>query len=286
VNLKDDRVDGAADPVGDFTGPADVHLAGGEEDGHADVHKQPALDFLGDLSGDGVAFLLGLHDRFPVDDAISFALGDLDQPGVAFHVFEEHADFVADLHAVRFVEFSLVEDAFALEAQLDDEVVADDAGDAPLDDGAGGEILDLVAADELADVVGRVAQCRGDRRIDVRVQVPEGIDQVVIDHRNAGRLAPVAFVFAWSFSKNYRRHPRDARRSSPSHSSNGPPAARRTGHYRKAAARQQWRAAAALAEYLASKCLPVGGEEKDAVIVVRQTFVVNRLAVERNSVVG
>ncbi len=101
VDLENHRVDVAADPVADFAGPADVHLAGGKEDRHADVHQQAALDLLGDLAGDGVALLLGLHDRFPVDDAISFALADLHQTGVAFDVFEEDANFVADLHVRR-----------------------------------------------------------------------------------------------------------------------------------------------------------------------------------------
>ena len=52
VDLENDRVDGAADPVGNFAGPADVHLAGGQEHRHADVHQQSALDLLGDLAGD------------------------------------------------------------------------------------------------------------------------------------------------------------------------------------------------------------------------------------------
>ena len=98
VDLENDRVDRAADPIGNFAGPADIHLAGGEEDRHADVHQQAALDLLGDFAGDGVAFLLGLHDGFPVDDAISLALADLHQTGVAFDVFEKDADFVADLY--------------------------------------------------------------------------------------------------------------------------------------------------------------------------------------------
>ena len=92
----------------DFAGPADVHLAGGEEHRHADVHQQAALDFLGDFAGDRVALLLGLHDRFPVDDAVGLALGDLDQAGVALDVFQQDADFVADLDVFRLIEFACV----------------------------------------------------------------------------------------------------------------------------------------------------------------------------------
>ena len=128
VDLEDHRVDVAADPVADFAGAADVDLRGGQEDRHADVDQQAALDLLGDLAGDGVAFLLGLHDGFPVDDAISLALADLHQTGVAFDVFEQDLDFVADLDVVGLVELAALEDAFALEAQLDDEIVAGLAG--------------------------------------------------------------------------------------------------------------------------------------------------------------
>ena len=149
VDLEDDRVDRAADPVADFAGPADVHLASGKEDRHADVDEQAALDLLGDLAGDRVAFLLGLHDGFPVDDAISLALADLHQTGVAFDVFEQDADFVADLDVFGLVEFAAFENAFALESQLDDEIIAGHAGDFALDDRAGSEVLNFVALDEL-----------------------------------------------------------------------------------------------------------------------------------------
>ena len=172
----------AADPVGDLAGPADVHLAGRQEHRHADVHQQAALDLLGDLAGDRVAFLLGLHDGFPVDDAISLALADLHQTGVALDVFQEHADFVADLDVVGSSNSAAFEDAFALEAQLDDEVVAGDAADLALDDGAGGEVLHLVAVDELVQIVGGVAQRGRDRGVDFVVEVAERVDEVVIDH--------------------------------------------------------------------------------------------------------
>ena len=68
-------------------------------------------------------------------------------PGI--DVFEKDLDLVADLHVVRRVELAALEDAFALEPELDDEVVAVDAADAPLDDGAGGDVLDVVALHKL-----------------------------------------------------------------------------------------------------------------------------------------
>src|SRR5205823_12804455 len=133
-DLEDHGVDGPADPIGDLSRPADVHLRRGKEHWHADIHQQAALDLLGDLAGNRVAFLFGLHDGFPVDDAISLALADLHQTGVAFDVFEQDAHFVARLDVVRVVELAALEDALGLEAQLDDEVVAGLAADFALDD--------------------------------------------------------------------------------------------------------------------------------------------------------
>ena len=187
VDLEDHGVDVAADPVADLAGPADVHLAGGEEDGHADVHQQAALDLLGDLAGDGVALLLGLHDGFPVDDAISLALADLHQTGVAFDVFQEDADFVADLDVLGLVELAAFEDAFALETPsllgpLDDEVVAGGVADPALEDGAGGEVLDFVLLDQFGDVVGLLAQRVEYGGVDFVIHVAERVDQVEIDH--------------------------------------------------------------------------------------------------------
>src|SRR5687767_6527703 len=104
VDLEDDGVDRAADPVADLAGAADVDLAGGEEDGDADVDEQAALDLLGDLAGDRVALLLGGHDGFPVDDAVGLALADPHHAGVALDLFEEDADLVADLDGGGVVE--------------------------------------------------------------------------------------------------------------------------------------------------------------------------------------
>src|SRR5437867_4342216 len=133
VDLQDHRVDVAADPIADFAGAANVDLRGRQENRHADIDEQPSLDLLGDLAGDGVAFLLGFHDGFPVDDAISFALADLHQTGIAFHVFQQDVNFIADFEIVRIVELAALEDAFGFQAELDDEVIAGVAGDLAFD---------------------------------------------------------------------------------------------------------------------------------------------------------
>src|SRR5262249_23259449 len=66
VDLEDLALDLAADVVADVGGPADVHLAGRQEDVDADVHQQPALDLAVDHAGDGVALLVLLDDLFPL----------------------------------------------------------------------------------------------------------------------------------------------------------------------------------------------------------------------------
>ena len=63
-------------------------------------------------------------------------LQSLTRPVVVLDVFEQDLDGVADLDVVGVVELVLVDEAFGLEADLDDEVVAGLADDLALDDGA------------------------------------------------------------------------------------------------------------------------------------------------------
>jgi hypothetical protein len=134
VNLEDDGVDVAADPVGNSPGRRMSTCEAGRKTGTPISTSKPPLIFLVTLPETGSPFLLGLHDGFPVDDAISLALADLHQTGVAFDVFEQDLDLVADLDVVRVVELAALEDAFALEPQLDDEVIAGVARDFSFDD--------------------------------------------------------------------------------------------------------------------------------------------------------
>ena len=182
VDLENDRVDGAANPVRDFAWTTNVHLRSGEEDRHADIDEQATFDLFGDFAADRVAFLFALHDGFPVDDAISLALADLHQTGVAFDVFEQDAYFVARLDVFGFIELGSFEDAFGLESQLDDEIIACVAGDFAFDDGPGGEVLNLVTFDELVQIAGGVTECGGDGGIDFIIEIPERVDEIVIDH--------------------------------------------------------------------------------------------------------
>src|SRR5690606_32845804 len=115
------------------------------------------------LSGDGIVLLLGLHDVVPVDDAIGLALADLHLAAVALDVLKEDLDFITDLDALGVIELVALKDPFALETELDDEIVAVEGADASLDDGARRQVLDLVGADQFGDVLGRFAQGGGYR---------------------------------------------------------------------------------------------------------------------------
>ena len=66
----------AADVVADVGRAADVDLAGRQEDVHADVDQQAALDLARDHAGDDVAFVDGLHDLQPGLDLLGLALAE------------------------------------------------------------------------------------------------------------------------------------------------------------------------------------------------------------------
>ena len=61
VDDDDLALDRLADVVADVRRPANVDLAGGQEDVDADVDQQAALDLAGDDAGDDVAFLVLLR---------------------------------------------------------------------------------------------------------------------------------------------------------------------------------------------------------------------------------
>jgi hypothetical protein len=74
VDFKHDALDCAADVIADVGGPADVDLAGGQEDVHADVDQESALDLARDDSRDHVAFVDGFDDLHPGFDLFGLAL--------------------------------------------------------------------------------------------------------------------------------------------------------------------------------------------------------------------
>ncbi|MGC4033199.1 MAG: hypothetical protein QM754_15985 [Tepidisphaeraceae bacterium] len=188
VDLEDDGFDLAADPVADFARTADVDLAGREEDGNADVDKEAALDLLGGLAGDGIAFLLGLHDPFPVDDAVSLALADPHRSGIMIHVFDQDFDFLTDLDVFGFVEFALVEQRLALAAEFDEEFIAADAAHAAVDDAAGGQIDQVFGTDELIHLDFSAAQCSRHHGVSFGIEITQRMKEVVIDHKTQTQM--------------------------------------------------------------------------------------------------
>ncbi len=142
IDLEDFGIDGAADVFADVGGATDVDLGGGEEDGDADIDEEAALDLAGDLAGDGVAFFFGLDDFVPTGDAVGLAFGDDDEAVVGFDLFEEDGDFIADFDILHFLGIPFAgegEDAFGLEADFDDDIIAVDVDDFAFEDGAVGE---------------------------------------------------------------------------------------------------------------------------------------------------
>jgi hypothetical protein len=101
-----------------------------------------------------------LDDALPTADAVGLALGEHDHAGVVLDGVEEHLNGVTGLRRVDAVEAFLGpllqrDDAFGLVADVHDDVVADDAEDAPLDDLVHLEVLRLIgqpAIDIAADV--------------------------------------------------------------------------------------------------------------------------------------
>ena len=94
----------SADVVADVGRAADVDLAGRQEDVHADVDQQAALDLARDHAGDDVALVDGLHHLQPGLDLLGLALaqgdhaaGVVDQAVDVFHVLDEHFDLRAGL---------------------------------------------------------------------------------------------------------------------------------------------------------------------------------------------
>ncbi len=146
VDLEDLALDGAVDVVGDVRRPADVHLAGRQEDVDADVDQKPALDLAGDQALDDVALLVLGDDGLPLGLALGLAVGQDDGAALVLDGVEQHLDFAADLGRLDLVLALVVpllegDDAFGLVADVHDHVVADDVDDAALDDLVDLEVL-------------------------------------------------------------------------------------------------------------------------------------------------
>ena len=180
VDLQDDAVDVLVDEVGDVRRPADVDLAGRQEDVDADVDQEAPLDLAGDLAGDHVVFVVLGDHLLPGPLAMGLAAGDDDLAGLVLHSLEQDLDLVAGLGR-RFV-LPLVEgdEALGLVADVDDHLVADQLDHLARDDAA--DLEALAFAEEVVEVLGVLAG--GDHRGQFVLVDVEFAKEVAIYHKS------------------------------------------------------------------------------------------------------
>ena len=173
VDLQDLALDFPAEVNRHVGRSADVHLAGRQEDRHADVHQQAALDLARDAALDDVALLVLAEDAFPAFDAVRLALRQKHQPAVVLDGFQEDVDLGARLGLCRGIELFERDAALALEAHVNHRVAADHTDHPPTDHAADLETLDriLVQMLQLPRLL-RPAEHRIDFLIDVRIVQP------------------------------------------------------------------------------------------------------------------
>src|SRR5581483_673938 len=139
VDLEDLALDGLADVGADVGRPADIQLAGGQEDVDADVDEQAALDLARDQAGDDVAFLVLGDDVFPFLLPLGLAVTQNNGAGLVLDGVDEHLNLIADLRRFDLV-FALVvpllqrNNAFAFVANVHHDAVADQVDDPARDD--------------------------------------------------------------------------------------------------------------------------------------------------------
>src|SRR5207249_4067686 len=97
VDLEDLALDGAVDVVADVRWPADIHLAGRQEDVDPDIDEQAALDLAGDHAADDVALAVLGQDRLPLLLSLRLAIGEVDDPVLVLDGLEQDLDGIADI---------------------------------------------------------------------------------------------------------------------------------------------------------------------------------------------
>src|SRR5207245_10602518 len=97
--------------------------------------------------------------------------------------FQHNLNFISAFYIIRLTKLVALQDASALKPQLHDKVIADDAADAPLENVAGDKVLDFIALDEFVQIRSCATQCSGHGRVHFVVQISEGIDEIVINHK-------------------------------------------------------------------------------------------------------
>ena len=154
VDLQDHAFDLLIDVIGDVGRPADIDLAGGQEDIDADIDQEPSLDLARDASLDDVSFVIAGDDHLPGSHPVRLLPRQDDLAGLVFHPLEQNFHLVARRR--RRLVFPLVErdQALGLVADVDDHLVAHDLDHPARDDAA--DLEALAPAQELVERVGAV----------------------------------------------------------------------------------------------------------------------------------
>ena len=143
VDLENNALNRSVDKLADVGGTANIDLTRRKEDGNAvDVDEQPALDLLGNLALDDVAFFDVLDHAVPVLDLSRLALakndhaalGDFFRRHRVFRLFDENLDDIARLRSFfALFPFGKRNGTFALRADVDDHEIVFNANDASFD---------------------------------------------------------------------------------------------------------------------------------------------------------
>ncbi len=133
----------------------DVDQGPGQEGAQTDVHRQTALDAVGDTSLDDPAVLVGALHLGPAAHALGLGVGEEDVALLVLGLLEQDIDFLADVDGelpATVGELLDGDQAFRLVPHVDDHRVGRDADDAPRHDLTLGEIAHalVVQFEELA----------------------------------------------------------------------------------------------------------------------------------------
>lgn len=135
IDLQNHAFDFLTDVFRDVVRTANIHLAGGQEHVDANIDEQAALDLADDLAFDNIALVVSADDFFPLANPIRLAAGKYDQADGVFKLFEQHFDSLADFRRrLVFVPFVTLDDAFTLEADVNDDFLIVDTNNGPVED--------------------------------------------------------------------------------------------------------------------------------------------------------
>ena len=120
-------------------------------------------------------------DEFPAADAVGLALAEHDA-AFGVHLFQQDFDLAAFFDLVGVVKLRGLDDAFALEAQFHDHIVAELGDDAAANDRAGDKVVDSL----FQGLVEQLLIFRGEQGVDFVFQLlfshAQLSDEVTIYH--------------------------------------------------------------------------------------------------------